>query len=142
VVDQHDHVLIGLPDTVWFPSDALARLPEGRLSFLLFPVARPQFFDAVLTDDEGRVREIHVKSPTPGSNWIWGAAKMPGAVFHDLFRLWLRRGDEYLGTLINAWLADGGEAWGVQSGQSYLDVGAMDGYLEAVRMLAVAREGA
>ncbi len=37
---------------------------------------------------------------------------------------------------MNAWLAEGNEAWAVRAGTSYLDVGAMDGYLEAVRTLA------
>ena len=40
-------VLVGLPDTVWFPDDALARLPCDGLSFLLFPVDQPALFDAV-----------------------------------------------------------------------------------------------
>lgn len=142
VVGKHEHVLIGLPDTIWFPSDALARLPDGRLSFLLFPVEHPQFFDAVVADGAGRVSEIQVKSAAAASRWIWGAVKMPGAIFHDLLHLWGRRGDEYLGTLVNAWLSEGGKAWGVRAGESYLDVGAMDGYIEAVRTLAVGQEGA
>lgn len=60
---------------------------------------------------------------------------MPGDVFYDLFDLWRGRRDEYLGALINAWIAQGGEAWAVRGGASYLDVGAMEGYFEAVRTL-------
>jgi dTDP-glucose pyrophosphorylase len=90
----------------------------------------------VISDEAGRVQQIQVKQPAPASNWVWGAFKMPGAVFHSLFELWRRRGDEYIGTLINAWLAEGGEAWGVRGGTSYLDVGAMEGYLQAMRTLA------
>ncbi|MBV8567180.1 MAG: nucleotidyltransferase family protein, partial [Methylobacteriaceae bacterium] len=33
-----DPVLVGLPDTVWFPRDGFASLPDDPLSFLLFPV--------------------------------------------------------------------------------------------------------
>ena len=136
VIDPREPVLVGLPDTIWFPEDALQRLPGDRLSFLLFPVERPQAFDAVLSDAGGRVREIEVKQPNPRSNWVWGAFKMPGAIFHSLHELWLRRGDEYIGTLVNAWLEQGGQAWGIRAGESYLDVGATDGYFEAVRVLA------
>jgi dTDP-glucose pyrophosphorylase len=136
VIDKAEPVLVGLPDTVWFPADGLRPLPDDRLSFLLFPVERPQLFDAVIFDDSGRVQEIQVKQASPDSHWVWGAFKMPGAVLHSLYNLWRRRGDEYIGTLVNAWLAEGGEAWGVCAGTSYLDVGAMEGYLEAMLTLS------
>ena len=136
VVDRREHILIGLPDTVWFPADALCQLPDDSFSLLLFPVEQPRYFDAVEADESGRVTEIQVKSAEASSHWIWGAMKMPGDVFYDLFNLWRARRDEYLGTLINAWIAQGGEAWAVRGGASYLDVGAMDGYFEAVRTLA------
>src|SRR6266699_3765076 len=48
-------------------------------------------FDAVVTDDEGRVREIQVKREGAESNWVWGAFRMPGSVLHALHRLWRRR---------------------------------------------------
>ncbi len=135
-------VLVGLPDTIWFPKDGLARLPEDRLSFLLFPVDRPEAFDAVLLDDRGRVRAIEVKQPGDPSRWIWGAFKMPASVFRDLHRLWRSRGceDEYFGTLVNAYLAEGGEAVGVRCGESYVDVGTLNGYRAALQMLDSAHE--
>jgi dTDP-glucose pyrophosphorylase len=131
-------VLIGLPDTIWFPADALASLPDDRFSFLLFPVNRPEHFDAVVSDERGRVIEIQVKQPSPRTHWVWGAFKMPGTVLHSLYQLWCRRNrsDEYMGSLVNAWLAEGGEAWAVPAGVSYFDVGTMDGYLETMRFLA------
>lgn len=132
-----ESVIIGLPDTVWFPEDALQQLPDDVLSFLLFPVEQPQFFDAVLTDRYDNVCEIQVKHKNPGTNWIWGAFKMPGHVFHDLYELWRRpqRGDEYFGTLINAWLAAGGRAQAVRAGKGYVDVGTLHGYRSAIRLL-------
>jgi dTDP-glucose pyrophosphorylase len=83
------------------------------------------------------VEEIQVKSSEPRSNWIWGAFKMPGAVYHELHALWLEEGrrDEYIGTLVNAWIARGGEAVGVRAGESYVDVGTLNGYREAIRLL-------
>jgi dTDP-glucose pyrophosphorylase len=138
VVHPDEPVVVGLPDTVWFPRDALTRLPDDHLSFLLFPTQRPELFDAVLLDERDRVTQIQVKSPTARSQWIWGAFKMPGRVFHDLAAFWnaRERRDEYLGTLVNAWLERGGEALGVRAGERYVDVGTLHGYREAIQLLA------
>lgn len=137
MIADADAVLVGLPDTVWFPTDGFARLPDDGLSFLLFPVDRPEVFDAVVTDDAGRVLEIQVKQPAPSTHWVWGAFKLTGAVMRALHALWLRRDrrDEYFGTLVNAWLAEGGSAVGVRAGETYVDVGTLGGYREAVRAL-------
>jgi dTDP-glucose pyrophosphorylase len=134
-------VAVGLPDTVWFPEDGLASLPDERFSFLTFQVDHPQHFDAVVTDDAGRIREIQVKSPQAASRWIWGAFKAPGWVFRQLHDLWLEREreDEYLGTLVNAWIARGGEAWNAPLGRGYVDVGTLHGYREALALLGVAQ---
>jgi dTDP-glucose pyrophosphorylase len=138
LVAPNDTVAIGLPDTIWFPDDGLAALPDDKLSFLLFPVERPEQFDAVmLADDQLHVVEIRVKQQDPGTHWIWGAFKMPGAVLQELHRLWQRRNqsDEFFGTLINAYLAEGGEALGIKAGEAYVDVGTLQGYRAAMLML-------
>lgn len=137
LIGPDDGVLVGLPDTVWFPVDGLAMLPDDSLSFLLFPVEQPRHFDAVVTDDAGRVLEIQVKQPNAASNWIWGAFKMTGAILRDLHELWREpgRGDEYIGTLVNAYLARGGMARGLRAGRAYVDVGTLNGYREATRVL-------
>ena len=138
LIHPSERVFVGLPDTVWFPADALAALPPDRLAFVLFPVDNPSSFDAVVTDAAGRVEEIQVKSQTPRTQWIWGAFAMPGEVFHELHQLWIarEREDEYFGSLINAWLADGGEALGVPVGERYVDVGTLNGYREAIALLS------
>jgi glucose-1-phosphate thymidylyltransferase len=136
--------VIGLPDTIWFPVDGLRRLPGDTLSFLLFEVARPELFDAVVAGENGDVREIRVKSADPGSSRVWGAMRMPARVLRELHDLWLERSprDEYLGTLVNAWLARGGRARGVPAGEAYVDVGTLDGYREGLKLLAErARDG-
>ncbi len=61
-------MLVGLPDTVWMPREGFARLPDGEFSFLLFPVETPAVFDAVVTDDRGRVIEIQVKREKPDTH--------------------------------------------------------------------------
>jgi tRNA (mo5U34)-methyltransferase len=62
---------------------------------------------------------------------------MPGHVLHALHALWQEpgRGDEYVGTLVNAWLARGGRARGICAGETYVDVGTMHGWREAVALL-------
>jgi dTDP-glucose pyrophosphorylase len=137
LIGAGDQVLVGLPDTVWFPEDGFRRLGEETLSFLLFPVEHPELFDAVVTDGEGRVREIQVKQAAASSSWIWGAFRMPGRILHDLHALWREREgrDVYVGTLVNEWLARGGEARGVRAGESYVDVGTLHGYREAIQLL-------
>ncbi|MBI5264701.1 MAG: nucleotidyltransferase family protein [Bradyrhizobium sp.] len=137
VVGDHDDVLVGLPDTVWFPKTALNALPDADLSLLLFPVEHPEFFDAVVLDGD-QVREIQVKQPDARSNWIWGAFKMSASGFRDLHLLWNERNrqDEYFGTLVNSYLFAGGSGIGVKAGESYVDVGTINGYRTAIALLA------
>jgi hypothetical protein len=63
-------------------------------------------------------------------------------VLHELHALWRSREprDEYLGTLINAYLARGGEARGVRAGMAYVDVGTLHGYREATQLLDARRD--
>jgi dTDP-glucose pyrophosphorylase len=138
-VQPGEDVLIGLPDTVWFPVDGFSRLPADQLAFLLFWVERPELFDAVVLGPNASVREIQVKQREPASQWVWGAFRMPGSVFMELRELWCEPGrhDEYVGTLVNAYLARGGSAAGVTAGESYLDVGTIDGYRQAVAGLSL-----
>jgi dTDP-glucose pyrophosphorylase len=137
LIPRGESVCVGLPDTIWFPEDGLCTLPDGELAFLLFPVTRPDLFDSVVMNEDGSVCRIDVKQPNAGSNWIWGAFKMPRAVFAELYQLWSQPGrrDEYFGTLVNAYLERGGRASGVCAGESYVDTGTLHGYREALQML-------
>lgn len=135
LIPPEEEVCIGLPDTIWFPENAIARLPAGCLSLLLFPVQHPERFDAVLTNERNEVLEVRVKSVQAGTKWIWGAFRMPGFILSELHEIWKDRQDEYLGTLINEYLARGGRAYGFPIGESYVDVGTLNGYREALRVL-------
>ena len=136
LIGPDEQVLVGLPDTIWFPDDGLRQLPDNELSFLLFPVERPELFDAVLLEGD-RVLEIQVKRADATSHWIWGAFKMPGRILAELHTLWRARHerDEYVGTLINAWIEAGGVARGACAGYEYVDVGTVRGYREAIALL-------
>lgn len=136
-VKTNEHVLIGLPDTLWFPEIGLAKLPETPLSLLLFPVLQPELFDAVSLGPDNRVLTIAVKDSNATTEWIWGAMRLRGDVFKALDHFWRAREkrDEYLGTLINAWIAHGGEVYGYRLGTSYSDVGTLNGWRGALRAM-------
>lgn len=133
-VHAGEPVLIGLPDTIWFPEDAFRQAAPGQVHLITFPVEEPQQFDAVLEDERGRVREIQVKQPGDPGRRVWGAITAPARDFEGLYRLWRRRQrqDEYLGHLFNAWLAEGHEISTDHYGTEYLDVGTLAGYRRAV----------
>jgi dTDP-glucose pyrophosphorylase len=137
LIAPDEEVLVGLPDTIWLPADGYLALPRDRLAFLLFPVDNPAAFDAVDTDEEGMVREVQVKQQSPSTHWVWGAFRMPGHILHALRQLWFERGrmDEYVGTLVNAYLARGATAAGVKAGKTYIDVGTLEGYRAAGELL-------
>jgi len=138
LIHPDEQAVFGLPDTIWFPEDGLGALPDECLSFLTFPVEHPEFFDAVVSENEC-VREIQVKTKSAKSNYIWGAFKMPGSVFHELHNLWEERNrqDEYFGTLVNEYLARGGHARAIQAGQKYVDIGTLNGYRSAIQLLSL-----
>jgi glucose-1-phosphate thymidylyltransferase len=136
-IAPEDEILVGLPDTIWFPADGFQQLAPSRFSFLLFPVRKPQLFDAVVCDSDGSVKEVQVKMQSPATHWVWGAFRMSGRILSELHELWRSRQpkDEYLGTLVNAYIAHGGSVSAVKRGELYVDVGTLHGYREAVRVL-------
>ena len=62
---------------------------------------------------------------------------MPARTLRELHALWLEpeRGDEYVGTLVNAYLRRGGQAVGVYAGERYFDVGTLEGYRAVIDAL-------
>ncbi|XXU26940.1 sugar phosphate nucleotidyltransferase [Sorangium sp. So ce887] len=138
LIAPKDLVYVGLPDTIWFPEDGLSALHAQALSFLLFPVDHPERFDAVVTDGEGRVVEIQARRRDATSRWVWGAFKLTGAVLQELHELWCERSrrDEHIGPLVNEYIARGGVALGVRAGHAYVEIGTLDGYREALRLLS------
>jgi glucose-1-phosphate thymidylyltransferase len=137
---RHQQVLIGLPDTIWFPENAyLPALDFARtdVNLVLFPVENPSAFDAVVCDELGYVEQVQVKRAKPDSHWIWGAVTSTGECFYRLKLLWeaRRRQDEYLGDLLNAFLAAGNIVRGQSSGEVYMDVGTLEGYRVALDYL-------
>ena len=132
----HDQVLIGLPDTIWFPENAYLPaldLEHSDCNLVLFPVTNPSSFDAVVCGDLDFVREVEVKKPDAHSHWVWGAVTARGESFHRLKLLWeaRHRTDQYLGDLLNAFIAAGNVVRARYSGELYMDVGTLEGYRTA-----------
>ena len=60
---------------------------------------------------------------------------MPGASCSECARLWhgaRRARDEYMGTLVNAYLGAAASAGGARAAKRYVDVGTLHGYREAM----------
>jgi dTDP-glucose pyrophosphorylase len=137
LVRPEEQAVVALPDTLWFPARAMRALGDGGLSFLCFPVAEPERFEAVVASEDGEVREIRVRRADPGSRWIWGAFKLDGATLRALHELWVERGrtDASIGALVNAWIERGGAARAVRAGEIYVDVSTPSGRIEAEKLL-------
>ncbi|HEU5404238.1 MAG TPA: sugar phosphate nucleotidyltransferase [Terriglobales bacterium] len=143
-VKDDEQVLIGLPDTIWFPENAyrVAVEEDEAVSLVLFPVSNPSVFDAVVSDEHGYVEKVEVKQSKPTSNWVWGAVTARGAAFRALKYLWdaRHREDEYLGHLLNAYIEAGNPVRALSVGEHYMDVGTLEGYHAAQDYLRRWRE--
>jgi glucose-1-phosphate thymidylyltransferase len=134
---DHEHVLIGLPDTIWFPENAYRTALESAVradvELILFPVEQPQHFDSVICDDFGYVQRVDVKVAAPATQWVWGAVTCGGEAFHALKLLWesRHRQDEFLGDLLNAYINAGNAVRATYCGEKYMDVGTLEGYRAA-----------
>ncbi len=131
-LDRDEQVLIGLPDTIWFPENAYRPAVEqdADVNLVLFPVMNPAVFDAVVCDEHGYVQRVEVKQEDASSHWIWGAVTAKGEAFRALKLLWeaRHREDEYLGHLLNAYIDAGNSVRATFSGEHYMDVGTLEGY--------------
>ncbi len=134
-----ERILVGLPDTIWFPENAFLPAMEALMgiNLVLFPVVDPSPFDAVVCDSFGYVTRVEVKKPRAQSHWIWGAVTARGPAFHALKLLWesRHREDKFLGDLLNAFIEAGNVVRGTYSGENYMDVGTIEGYHVALDYL-------
>lgn len=130
---DHREVLIGLPDTIWFPENAYLSALDFRdaaVNLVCFPVLDPSQFDAVVGDELGYATRVEVKKKDAGSHWIWGAITSTGHAFQNLKLLWeaRHREDQFFGDLLNAYMDAGNLVRATHSGETYMDVGTLAGY--------------
>jgi len=130
----HREVLIGLPDTIWFPENAYRTSMDlhsrAEVNLICFPVSDASAFDSVVSDENRYVRRVDVKARDYESLWIWGAVITTGYAFRDLKLLWesRHREDEFLGHLLNAYIEAGNSVRASHVGEVYMDVGTLQGY--------------
>ena len=133
-------VLIGLPDTIWFPEDGFAHCRTIALSFLLFPVERPGALrrrgDRRRT---GACCEIQVKQRGRGVALDLGRVQDAGPRLSRAARALARARAAATNTSAR-WSTPGWraavDARGVRAGDAYVDVGTLHGYREAIRLLS------
>lgn len=134
LVRPPEPVLIGLPDTVWYPRTAFANGLREDVHLITFPAARPQEFDAVIESAPGQVARVEVKRPGSANRRVWGAITAPGEGFLRLHKFWRTRGhqEQFLGDLFNAWIAAGERVSCDHQGTHYWDIGTPAGYERAL----------
>jgi glucose-1-phosphate thymidylyltransferase len=75
-LEPDDSVLIGFPDTLWWPLDAFTtlvrELQHGEIAVGIFRSAEPERGDVVELAPDGWVDRIHTKTPEPPASTIWG----------------------------------------------------------------------
>jgi glucose-1-phosphate thymidylyltransferase len=148
---HHGQVLLGLPDTIWFPENAYRQAVDNTdgagINLVCFPVLDASAFDAVVSDELGYVQRVEVKQKNAHSHWIWGAVTATGEAFHTLKLLWDARHheDEYLGHLLNAYMDAGNIVRATHCGEKYMDVGTLEGFRHAqdfLRAMGTVRKAA
>ena len=119
-VDPAEPVLVGLPDTIWLPEDALRAAPRRPARLPDVPGRRGRNcstpWSATTTGGCAKSR-----SSSAGARLELGLGRLPhagrgAARAAPLCGARATRRDEYFGTLVNAWLAEGGEAVAVPAG--------------------------
>jgi glucose-1-phosphate thymidylyltransferase len=144
-------VLMGMPDTIVRPADALARLralhdrERADISLAITPTREPHRLGPVTWEGNGRVVEILDKPETPPHNRVWTVACWEPRVTEYL-HAHLRdsstsSGEVALGDVFQAAVEDGFDvrALWLPDGE-YIDIGTLDGLREAQRAAAAERE--
>ena len=109
VIDRDEPVLVGLPDTIWFPEDGLQALPDDAPLLPAVPGGAPASSSMPwCPTTEGRVARDPGEAARAGDALDLGRvqnARGGSARCIELVAA-ARCSDEYIGTLVNAWLAE------------------------------------
>ncbi len=142
---RNEIVVMGMPDTIFEPTDAFSRLIDfyidtnSDLVLGLFPVSDPSKYGVVLIDDEYNVI-YHVDKPAfSTSHWCWGIACW-GERFSEFINhvcgLYRNHHEEFtFGNIIDMSLKEGLSIKGLPFHDGrYIDVGTMMGIVEALQL--------
>jgi NDP-sugar pyrophosphorylase family protein len=124
---EEDIVLIGFPDTLWWPEDGFLVLVRAVQSgceaalglFRSHPRDLPRS-DVVDLDRSGKVVGVHVKPIDPPSDWVWGCAAARVGSMAGL------GGAEWPGGYFGQLVARGSDVRGFPLSGDWLDIGTKD----------------
>jgi glucose-1-phosphate thymidylyltransferase len=124
-----DTVLVDLPDAIWEPVDGFRLLlgalgPGTDVVLATFRSAEPERGDVVEVDADDRVTAVHVKSPEPPGNEVWGAVAARAAALGAL------RSHAQPGNLFDE-LAREGRVHAVRFPGEFLDIGTKEALARA-----------
>jgi glucose-1-phosphate thymidylyltransferase len=124
-----DTVLLDLPDSIWEPVDGFRLLlgalrPGTDVVLATFRSAEPERGDVVEADADDRVTAVHVKSPEPPGDEVWGAVAARARALNGL----ARRAQP--GTLFDH-LAREGRVHAVRFPGEFLDIGTKEALARA-----------
>ena len=73
-----DELFFGLPDTIWYPTDAFKHVAtlQSSLGLGLFDTGTPEKFDSVTIDQNQNITSIAVKVNNPKTQYTWAIGKM------------------------------------------------------------------
>jgi glucose-1-phosphate thymidylyltransferase len=126
---RDDTVLVDLPDSIWEPIEGFRLLlgalrPGTDVVLATFSSAEPERGDVVETDADDRVTAVHVKSPEPPGDEVWGAVAARAGALGGLTR------HAQPGTLFDH-LARDGRVHAVRFPGEFLDIGTKEALARA-----------
>jgi glucose-1-phosphate thymidylyltransferase len=129
-LNDSDRVLLGLPDTMWEPSNGFEMLlsvldREHPMALGLFRTRDLQRSDVVVTDDSGRVFSVDVKPTVTRSDFVWGCAASTRSALNGLARF------DDLGYFFND-LCQVISIRGVELSDQFVDIGTSDRLIELI----------
>jgi glucose-1-phosphate thymidylyltransferase len=140
-------VLMGMPDTIFRPVDALAKLrvfyerEHADLALAVAPTEEPGRLGPVMWDATGRVLEVLDKPEVPPHNNVWVVACW-SATFTEFLHSYLAErprghGEVALGSIFQASIERGLRARALSFDDGmYIDVGTMEGLRAAHNVVA------
>ena len=122
-----DIVLIGFPDTLWWPEDGFQVLVravqsgcETALGLFRIQARDLPRSDVVELDGSGKVIGVHVKPDEPLSDWVWGCAAARVSAMAGL------ADTEWPGGYFGQLAAEGSDVRGFPLSDDWLDIGTKD----------------
>lgn len=139
-IARDDYLAFGLPDTIWFPENAFESIINFRknssLTLGLFDSGKPESYDSVVIDENGKIKSVEVKVANPKSKWTWGIGIFKASIAPELIRLGESQNADYplLGQAIHDYSREG-DAYALElQDSSYIDIGTPEDFARARKL--------